>query len=92
MEPFSRGISSEAGCGWDSQDEDGLFDVTDRIPSASQSLASVTPDRSLEMISGRRSRVSSQENGKAASTSLMFLHNDFSCVCTCSYRGEMYVC
>ena len=64
-EAFNRGISSDMGGGWDSQDDDGLFDVSDRVPSASQSLASVTPDRSLEMISGRRSRVSSQENGKA---------------------------
>ena len=71
MEPFNRGISSDTGGGWDSQDEDGLFDVMDRIPSASQSLASVTPDRSLEMISGRRSRVSSQENGKAGATGLI---------------------
>ena len=47
---------------WNSQDE-GLFDISE-CPSASQSLASVTRERSLETISGRRSRVSSQENGK----------------------------
>ena len=50
---------------WDSQDEEGLFDVSDSrsIPSASQSLASVSHERSMDTISLRKSRVSSQENG-----------------------------
>lgn len=49
---------------WDSQDEEGLFDVSDSrsIPSASQSLASVSHERSMDTISLRKSRVSSQEN------------------------------
>lgn len=54
---------------WDSQDDEVLFDTNDSrsLPSASQSLASVSHERSMETISGRRSRVSSQENGRLTS-------------------------
>ena len=50
---------------WDSQDE-SLFDVNDvrSIPSASQSLASVSHERSIDTVSMRRSRIPSQENGE----------------------------
>ena len=49
---------------WDSQDE-ALFDVNDgrSIPSASQSLASVSHERSMETVSLKKSRIPSQENG-----------------------------
>lgn len=57
-----------------SSDEDDLFHTPDSrsVPSTSQSLASVNPDRSMETISGRRSRMSSQENGMCATSSLTF--------------------
>ena len=57
------------GARWDSQDE-ALFEVTDTrsIPSASQSLASVSHERSMETVSMKKSRIPSQENGQ------QFLH------------------
>ncbi len=63
---------------WDSQDE-ALFEVNDvrSIPSASQSLASVSHERSMETVSTRRSRIPSQENGEYDK-----LH--VTCTCTCS--------
>ena len=58
----------EAPVRWDSQDEEALFDTTNDgssgIPSATQSLASVSHERSLDMIASRKSRVQSQENGR----------------------------
>uniref|UniRef100_A0A1X7UJ62 Uncharacterized protein n=2 Tax=Amphimedon queenslandica TaxID=400682 RepID=A0A1X7UJ62_AMPQE len=55
----------EATGRWDSQDEEALFDTQESstgIPSATQSLASVSHERSLDTIASRKSRVHSQEN------------------------------
>lgn len=65
---------------WDSQDDEVLFDTNDSrsLPSASQSLASVSHERSMETISGRRSRVSSQENGRLISVYFCISKQDIS--------------
>ena len=65
---------------WDSQDEEGLFGNDSRsVPSATQSLASVSHvsshERSMETISGRRSRVQSQENGMFVNVSIPLVHS-----------------
>lgn len=61
-----EGVSGlEATGRWDSQDEEALFDTQESstgIPSATQSLASVSHERSLDTIASRKSRVHSQEN------------------------------
>ena len=63
-----EGVSGlEATGRWDSQDEEALFDTQESstgIPSATQSLASVSHERSLDTIASRKSRVHSQENGE----------------------------
>ena len=59
------GAAENAPHQWSSE-EDELFHSPDSrsVPSTSQSLASVNrADRSMDTISGRRSRMSSQENG-----------------------------